>query len=113
MHFWRKVSDLFRAANEYSIGTMHIDDDGRTIGDGQIAIHLSVCRHENVVSGNVKHHYSTTCAQRLLIDLVEVRLQHSYRSIDPENCLVNMQHLLNIVSLHHWIINVTQDEVKG
>ena len=57
---------------------MHINADSRFISDGQIAIHLSVSRHENVVSGNIEHHYTTTCGQRLLIDLVKIRLQHSY-----------------------------------
>lgn len=48
-----------RSPNEDGVGTMHVHFNCRVVGDGQIPIHLRMCRHENVVSGDVKHHYTT------------------------------------------------------
>ena len=53
------MSDLYRSTNEDGVGAMHVDFNGRFVGDGQVAIHLRMCRHEYVVSGDVEHHYTT------------------------------------------------------
>jgi len=80
--------NLFRAADKDCIGAKHRRVNSRLFSDGQIPIHCMVRRHEYIVSAIIKQIDSS------LIQMSNIRCLQTYRCVDPENSLMNMQQLL-------------------